>query len=588
MTNRQLTETADIVHARGTDFVFKPHGDAADGESIILTHEQYRQLLPDGEWHAALESVKTLLATRPVVYVGFGLRDPDFMYVRDLLWNTYKGGTRDHYAIMADVLDAEVDYWRINYGIHLVGYPTTERADRSRDHSGLLRLLDDLLAAAPTPAATPSTTIGCPSFSPDTVLALARHAARLTRAPKFDPEFPIRVYSERSGRAKGLFFSPDEFDRCPVERFLDDGPSRAILIGPPGAGKSYSLQRAAARSAEKLHESCLAETFDEKDVVVPLLADLKLYRGDLHDLVNRTLPNGLAVADLSRRCKVKIFLDSFNEMPREHWESGSYEADFAKFIADSAETSLIIGSRTSDGLSKVRFPLYRLDQIDEGFVTAQLERLRIAVGGRFQREVRWLLQKPFYFQLVASRTVSLPEEPHPRDFYQTFFSGLTSSFQERFSQPFDLERALSLAAYEAIDRGEEAQPLANVLEFLQTQLEGAALGEIRAPDVANWLVSKTVIIPYRGARVAFFHQSATEYLAACELARRYQRNPQMLKEKLSLTRWDQALFLTLSLLPPSDSAAFLQTVVEADFALALNATKYLEFNRDEVVSKLSF
>src|SRR5208337_1218702 len=127
VTNRQLTAMAEIVHARAIDFIFKPHGDAADSESIILTREQYRQLLPQGERHAALESLKMLLASRPVVYLGFGLRDPDFVYLRDLLSNTYKGGTRDHYAIMADVSDVESDYWRRNYGIHLFGYATTER-----------------------------------------------------------------------------------------------------------------------------------------------------------------------------------------------------------------------------------------------------------------------------------------------------------------------------------------------------------------------------------------------------------------------------------------------------------------------------
>lgn len=131
VTNRHLTETAEIVHARAIDFIFKPHEDAGDTESIVLTREQYRQLLPQGERQVALESVKMLLASRPVVYFGFGLRDPDFIYVRDLLTNTYKGGTRDHYAIMSDVSEAEIDYWRRNYGIHLLGYTTTERTDKS-------------------------------------------------------------------------------------------------------------------------------------------------------------------------------------------------------------------------------------------------------------------------------------------------------------------------------------------------------------------------------------------------------------------------------------------------------------------------
>jgi hypothetical protein len=63
VTNRHLTETAEIVHARAIDFIFKPHGDAADSDSIILTREQYRQLLPGGERQAALESLKMLLAS---------------------------------------------------------------------------------------------------------------------------------------------------------------------------------------------------------------------------------------------------------------------------------------------------------------------------------------------------------------------------------------------------------------------------------------------------------------------------------------------------------------------------------------------
>ncbi len=76
-----------------------------------------------------------------------------------------------------------------------------------------------------------------------------------------------------------------------------------------------------------------------------------------------------------------------------------------------------------------------------------------------------------------------------------------------------------------------------------------------------------------GGRIAFVHQSVTEYLAAMELARRYQVTPQILKEKLTLTRWDQALFLALSILPPSHSEAFFNDVVRTDLALALDAVK---------------
>ena len=583
VTNRHLTETAEIVHARAIDFIFKPHGDAGDSESIILTREQYRQLLPQGERQAALESLKMLLASRPVAYLGFGLRDPDFIYVRDLLANTYKGGTRDHYAIMADISDAEGDYWRRNYGIHLISYATTERPDKTKDHTALLTLLDTLLERVP---ASPSAPYFNPS-APDVVLALARHAAALARYQKIDSEFQIRVHTKSEKReARGIYNRPDRFDHCLVEEFLDDGPERALLIGLPGAGKTYSLHRTAARLADSLNEVCLSEPFDEKAVIVPILADFKLYRGNLHELVSQMLPKSLPLDEVTRHYKVKFFLDSFNEIPREYLESGFYESDIAKFLKRIGDASLLIGSRTSDGLDKLGLPAYHLDQIDKEAVTAKLRRLGIEIEGRFDREVLSLLQRPFYFKYVTSGAVKLDREIHPRTFYQSFFENLREAFVTRFGGQLDIGKALSLTAYDALNRGEEAFPLSELLRALRTSAEAVGLADMDVRDVANWLVSHSVLLPYTGGRVAFVHQSVTEYLAATELVRRYQASPSILKEKLSLTRWDQALFLTLSLLPSAQAEVFLHDVIKADFVLALNAAKYLEEGRDEVLTKL--
>lgn len=583
VTNRHLTETAEIVQARACDFIFKPHGDAADSDSIILTREQYRQLLPGGERQAALESLKMILASRPVVYLGFGLRDPDFIYLRDILANTYKGGTRDHFAVMADVTEAEGDYWRRNYGIHLVGYATTERPDKKRDHTPLLALLDTLLEKPPT---LPVISKFDPS-SPDVIFSLARYSAGLERFQKLASEFKLRVHArDKKTRGSTSFFRSDKFDHCLVEQFLDSGPTRAVLIGLPGAGKSYALRRSSARLAEALREACLLDTPNEKAFVVPIFADLKLYKGDIAELINGTLPKSLPLRDLTQHFKVKIFLDSFNEMPREYWESGRYEADCTKFITEFGSASLVIGSRTSDGLAKFELPEYYLDEIDAGTLTTELQRLKIEVEGRFDREVRSLLQRPFYFQYVASGAVTLPPNPHPRDFYQFLFAGLRKSFETHFAIQIDIERALSLTAYDSLNRGEEAFQLVELFRVLRTSIEAEGVTDIDVQDVANWLVSTLILIPQTGGRCAFVHQTVTEYLAAKELARLYQLSPHLLREKLSLTRWDQALFLTLSLLPPDQADIFLQDVIKADFALALNAAKYLEVGRDEVLSKL--
>ncbi|WP_369632843.1 hypothetical protein [Variovorax sp. V512] len=283
---------------------------------------------------------------------------------------------------------------------------------------------------------------------------------------------------------------------------------------------------------------------------------------------------------------MKVFLDSFNEMPREYWESGAYEADFSEFTSNIESSSLIIGSRTSDGLDKFGFPVYCLDQIDEAVVAEEIQKMNIAIEGRFDREILFLLQKPFYFQLAKSGAVSFKKDAHPRDFYQALLENLHRNFKERFAREFDLEKALSLAAYDAINRGEEAYPLADLLSALKSGLEAAGILDIDARDVANWLVSTSTLIPYIGGRVAFAHQSITEYLAATELARRYQSSPQIFKEKIALTRWDQALFLALSILPKTHADAFFHDIANADFELALAAVKYVEVGRDEIVSNL--
>ena len=581
VTNRQLTETAAIAQTHASDYVFKPHGDAGDMESIIMSREQYRALLPQGDRHAALEALWILLVSRPVVYLGFGLRDPDFMYLRDTIRNTFKGGTRDHYAVMADVSDAECDYWRRQYGIHIVGYATKRGSDGRREHTELLALLDDLLEMAGD-----VTGHGFDPSGSDSVLALARHAGRLMGGATLGNELQLRVHSEPAiPSGTGRRDWPDSFDHARVEEFLDSGPARSLLIGLPGAGKSHAVRRSAARLAEELNKACLVESFEPESVVVPVLADLKMYRGNLTELVDQALPAGLPFATLSQHFKVKVFLDSFNEMPQEHLESGTAESDFAKFVARFGEASIVIVSRTVDGLEGLGFSTYVLDHVDVKDLVAELERVDVTVTGTYSREVMALLQRPFYLRYVTSGAIRLPEEAHPRDFYRALLKNLHKASEERFGTGLDIEMALARVAYDAIDRGEEAFALE---EFLRTFGAGGPVGAagIDAREVANWLVSRWMFVPYSGGRVAFVHQSVTEFLAASKLARIYESDPRVLKEKLANRRWDQALFLCLSLVPTTVGEAFLTDVIDADFALGLRAAKYLEAGRDEVVARL--
>ncbi|WP_274056868.1 SIR2 family protein [Vibrio parahaemolyticus] len=590
VTNRHLTETAGIAHARSRDFIFKPHGDAGDTESIILTREQYRMLLPGGERHAALETVKLLLASRPLVYIGFGLRDPDFLYLRDLLANTYKGGVRDHYALMADVTESEVSYWRNNYGIHLVNYDTYEDESGKRSHHYLLTLLDQLQEYTETTYPENQIPEDSQTFSPQNILSLARHAGRLLAFTSVNPELKIRATLTRSGvdgeqsNKLNKYIGYNEYS---IDKVLGkDGPNRAIVTGLPGAGKSYSMKKSASVLAANLNKACLAEEFCPEDIVVPIYVDLKLYDGDIKDLVSKSLASTLSFDELDKRFRVRMFLDSFNEIPRNFIETGDYEKDIFNFIDNLNNSDVIIGSRTNDGLLKLNLPIYCLEDIDYSYVASEVESKGVSFDKRFKNEIISMLQKPFFFNLFVNEKVELPEKFNPIDLYDSYFENIEYSFAKNYGFHLDLRACLSGVAYEALNNGVEAQPLQVVLHFLKNQLSKQDISSVCESEIANWLVSTDLLIPYVNNKVAFFHQSITEYLAATELSCKYQKNPDVLREILSHTRWDQALFFTLPLLCDELSEKFLEHVMDIDLRLAIRASKYMETGKSEIVRKL--
>lgn len=580
VTNRDLIGMPEIVQARAINFIFKPHGDAGDTESIVLTREQYRMLLPGGERQSALESLKMLLVSRPVIYVGFGLRDPDFLYLKDILLNIYKGGTRDHFALMADVSTDQIDYWRRSYGIHLINYETSRNSDDSRNHSELLTVLK----GAAESLKREDTEKYSETPNPEKVLALARYASSLSQTRTVSPEFSIRVNKKRSLKSN-LQVEDRSFFSAPVEKLLDHSEKTTILIGLPGAGKSYSLRKSVARQAERLHSACLQEKPDAADLVIPIFADLKLYQGSLEQLITTSLPATLDLHWLLKTFTVRIYLDSFNEVPRKFVESGEWEDNLQRFTQTIGASALIIGSRTMDGLENLGVDVYELDAIDESSVAEELAKLGTSLSGRFQHEMMALLQRPFFFRYVLDGEISLPDEPHPREFYRSLLWGVSQVLSAQLGMQINLEPILRPVAYRALNSGEEAFPVEILLRTIETTL-GSLEPQVSATDVANALVSCSILVPYSGARIAFVHQSITEYLAAIELAERFTKTPELLREKLSLRRWDQALFLALSHLQPPLDRNFFDGVLNIDLRLAVTSAKFVESGREKLIDDL--
>lgn len=154
VTNRKPMDCAGLLRLSRRNFIFKPHGDVEQIESIVLSNRQYNDLYENGTKFYTYRALETLLTTRDVVFVGFGLTDPDFMRIMGKIRNEFRTNLNTHFAIMADISHTEKEYWAQNYGIQILSYVTKETKN-GRDHSALLELLDSLVTKSKKPNRLP-------------------------------------------------------------------------------------------------------------------------------------------------------------------------------------------------------------------------------------------------------------------------------------------------------------------------------------------------------------------------------------------------------------------------------------------------
>lgn len=580
VTNRQPIDCASIVQIRARDFIFKPHGDIDDTESIILTHEQYRKLY--GERNHTLKALETILLTRPIVYIGFSLNDPDFLNIKDNIENTFKGGGQQHYAIMADINDEKKKYYLDNFGIRIINYNTKELPDGTRDYSSLLDLLDNITSFGKLPLEKEilkHNPVISPKLNDSQILSLLRYALGLSsNMVSYNvQEFPILVKKEREEIHKHLSL---------IDLLKDENERRLLLLGNPGEGKTYSFKKLCFELSNKLHEDLVSESNQEQKFIVPIFVDLKLYDGDILNMIQRTLPHNISLEHLVNSEKCVFILDSFNEISKEIFESGLYKEDFDNFFRSINNSKVVIGSRNKEGINFHNLSEYRIGGITYEFVESYIKNNNLCIEKRLYREIISLLQKPFFFKLLVERKISVNNLKSPTDIYTSFFYNINHKFNNEFNQKVDLTLALKSIAFFSINQGKEVLKVQEVLSKLKISLKTQSKNETSAEKVLDWLIKEEIIIPMPNARLSFFHQSITEFLAAMELSTLYRVSPEILEECLIYTRWDQALFLTVGFLNENEATQFIDQVLDKDIVLALNATKYIEYKSENIVTSI--
>ncbi|MGR5904284.1 SIR2 family protein [Bacillus cereus] len=421
VTNRQLAELASLNQTRYKDYVFKVHGDVNDIESVVLSREHYQKLY--GERNSALNTLEILLTTKPVVFLGFGLRDPDFLQVRDKMKNIYGDNRIEHYAIMPDVSEEEISYWQTEYGIRILSYQTTRNADRSSNHSELLEVLDILKFENKSDEDNTVQQIVSSdnekyNLTDSQVLSLLRFIDGQKLHIGIDD---AEVYP--------MSFSKDNYKLCDIDSIMKSSDN-ALILGEPDGGKTYCLKHYSINQMEKFKELIIRDLKRIKEATLPIYIDLKGYTGNVYEMIESLLPVDINLNMLKENLNMIFLFDSFNEMPKEIFEERLYEKDFLDFKEDFKESKIVISSRTEEGLGKINLSKYMLRDIDYDYIKNYLDKNLIDSNTVFDREIMYLLQKPLYFKLLNAGKIIIDNSSTPHTIYKSFFNYLNQELKK--------------------------------------------------------------------------------------------------------------------------------------------------------------
>ena len=134
-TQKNVSQLARIAGERKF-FILKMHGHADDAESIVLTRHDYQDLLHNNP--AYKTSVSSLFVSRTLVFLGYGLRDPDLNFILDEQASIYKNFGRRHFAFLAEPGQVLSRSFSARFNIEVVPY------DSKRKHYELGKMLDAL------------------------------------------------------------------------------------------------------------------------------------------------------------------------------------------------------------------------------------------------------------------------------------------------------------------------------------------------------------------------------------------------------------------------------------------------------------
>lgn len=590
INNDQLIEQATIMKHGSSRFIFTPHGRIDKADTIILSREDYRRIQYGSK--SITTCLEHLFVSRPIVYIGFSLKDPDFLMIKDQITATYNGYEREHFAILPDISEMMKQFWRDNYGINIISYKTIEnevindsgQKIKQRSHELLLELLKNILEELHPPFSGKNILIpSCSSLSQEKKEE-TDHAQQVKSAiVRFCENVKLSFLDDRTKNVE--IFASLRTDLSPKSRLdvnirdlsileIFDSVNNLAIIGSPGSGKTYAVESYGTILAQRSLDRLRSINFPNKEsfkLSLPLILPMKEYNGDIVEMIAARLPRSIDVTEALRLGYLILIFDAMNEASKNFFETRVLEHDISLLFSKYPSNRFIFTSRLPSYLPSLALPIFELQPIRLYDLYTYL-----SIEDRFKPQSSWMermLQNPLFLslfsQLRGHNTCSIT---NPAMLLQSYFLNAEEKLAAWKNMNVSIESLLSPIAYELVDNGSQT--------MISSQMEDK-FDKILAKDpeyikgrnrvLLDSLISMKVLVPDADGKVGFFHQIMLEFMAAKELVSRYNSNLISLRDLNELYRWDETIILFIILLPSEQRITILRELSDIDIFFACKA-----------------
>ncbi len=344
---------------------------------------------------------------------------------------------------------------------------------------------------------------------------------------------PIGIEHEGMYNSSHVFDS-DGYHGHTLQSFFSRESTSALILGEPGSGKSFSLR---ARVVE-LAETNLA--YENSEEPIPVFIDLKTYAGDLTKQLEE-LDSQIDLRTLIKAKRVEFLIDSFNEVREVYRTDGSIQRELEDWIGQTEGCRWLIASRTKDGLTFFRGGAFKLTLLKKDYVKNLEKVKRLKLSGFRQLEIMRLLRRPFFLSAFLNGRLEIPQGgSHPAKLILKILESFENDVKLELRVKLNLSKALEPLAMQSIETGNEVVERAKVIEAIA---DSHQWHRPLAEQAISLLVREGLFLEIDKYRIAFYHQTITELMAAQMLAREVEVCIDKILPTFHSPRWDGVINL---------------------------------------------